>query len=239
MDHICREYLPRTSAASTVGAEIAKLYEREYGVRPQVVRNAAPFHDLEPTRVSDDVIRLVHTGAANYGRNIEAMIDATIRAGERYTLDLYLVPAADGGAYLKTLKEAAGGNPRVTFHDPVKPHEIPDTINEYDVGIFWIPPFSTNARLTLPNKIFDFIQGRLAVAVGPSIEMVKVVNDYGIGVVSEDYTVESIIETLASITLDQVRAWKSATNRAAHELSFEREAQTIQSMVRGALEPTA
>lgn len=239
MDHICREYLPRTSAASTVGAEIAKLYECEYGVRPQVVRNAAPFHDLEPTRVSDDVIRLVHTGAANYGRNIEAMIEATIRAGERYTLDLYLVPAADGGAYLKTLKEAAGGNPRVTFHDPVKPHEIPDTINEYDVGIFWIPPFSTNARLTLPNKIFDFIQGRLAVAVGPSIEMVKVVNDYGIGVVSEDYTVESIIETLASITPDQVRAWKSATNRAAHELSFEREAQTIQSIVRGALEPTA
>lgn len=236
MDHICREYLPRTAGASTVGEEIAKLYDQEYGVRPVVVRNAAPFHDLAPNEVDDAVIRLVHTGAANYGRNIEAMIEATIRAGDRFTLDLYLVPAADGGAYLKTLKEAAGNNPRITFHDPVKPHEIPETINEYDVGIFWIPPFSTNARLTLPNKIFDFIQGRLAVAVGPSVEMVKVVTDYGVGVVSDDYTVESIVDTLSALTPETVNAMKSATNRAAEELSFEREAEKVKQLVTSALD---
>lgn len=234
MDHICRKYLPRTAAASTVGGEIAKLYEREYGVLPKVVRNAAQYHDLQPSPVDDRVIRLVHTGAANYGRNIEAMIEATIRAGEKFTLDLYLVPAADGGAYLNTLKDAAGGNPRITFHDPVKPHEIPETISQYDVGIFWIPPFSTNARLTLPNKIFDFIQARLAVAVGPTIEMAKVVEKYDIGVVSEDYSVESITATLKSMTPEDVRAWKSATNRAAQELNFANEARTIQSMVLGA-----
>lgn len=227
MEHICRKYLPQTAAATTVGTEIAKLYESQYGVRPRLLMNAAPYADLQPTPVTDGVIRLVHSGGAVFGRNIEAMIEATIQAGPRFTLDLYLVPAGDGGAYLAKLREVAGGNPRIRFHDPVKPFELPATLNAYDVGVFWIPPTHTNARLTLPNKLFDFVQARLAVAIGPTVEMVNVVNEYGLGVVSEDFSVPSIVAALQSLTPQAITSYKQAAATAADPLSFESQSKVI------------
>lgn len=227
MEHICRKYLPQTAAATTVGTEIAKLYESHYGVRPRLLMNAAPYADLQPTPVPDGVIRLVHSGGAVFGRNIEAMIEATIQAGPRFTLDLYLVPAGDGGAYLAKLREVAGDNPRIRFHDPVKPFELPATLNAYDVGVFWIPPTHTNARLTLPNKLFDFVQARLAVAIGPTVEMVNVVNEYGLGVVSDDFSVPSIVAALHSLTPQAITSYKQAAAAAADPLSFESQSKII------------
>lgn len=236
MDYLCRKYLPLCQVTSTVGGAIASLYHERYQIKtPRLVRNAAAFADLKPSDTAEDKIRLVHSGGATFGRNIEAMIQATIEAGDRFSLDLYLVPANDGGAYLKKLHEVAQGNPRITFHDPVKPHEIPGTINQYDVGIFWIPPFNTNARLTLPNKIFDFVQGRLAVAVGPTEEMVRLINDYDLGVVSDDFSVESIVSTLSSLTPAAIREWKNNSHAAAPELCFENEAEVIRDIMTSAL----
>lgn len=241
MEHICRKYLPQTAAATTVGTEIAKLYETHYGVRPRLLMNAAPYADLQPTPVPDGVIRLVHSGGAVFGRNIEAMIEATIQAGSRFTLDLYLVPAGDGGAYLAKLREVAGGNPRIRFHDPVKPFELPATLNAYDVGVFWIPPTHTNARLTLPNKLFDFVQARLAVAIGPTVEMVNVVNEYGLGVVSEDFSVPSIVAALQSLTPQAITSYKQAAATAADPLSFQSQSKVIDEILDAFLQtpPTA
>lgn len=233
MDHICRKYLPRTSASTTVGNRIALLYEERYGIRPRLLRNAAPFHDLEPSPLpTDGTIRLVHSGAAVYGRDLETTISAVIKADDRFTLDLFLVPANDGGAYLVKLKEAAHGSPRITFHDPVPPDQLPETLQKYDVGVFWIPPFNTNARLTLPNKLFDYIQARVAVAVGPSVEMSDIVEHYKLGTVSEDFTEESLVRSLNRMTAETVSVWKQGAAKAARDLSFENESRTISEIIR-------
>jgi hypothetical protein len=237
MDHICREYLPRCAAVTTVAASIADLYLERYGVAPRLVRNAAPYADLEPSALREDgAIRLVHSGGAVAGRNIETMIDAVKAAAPHLTLDLYLVPGNDGGSYLRALHRRAHGCARITFHDPVAPAELARTLNEYDVGIYWIPPYSTNARLALPNKIFDFIQARLAVAAGPTLEMARIINGFDIGVVTEDFEPDSIVAALNALTPAEVAACKSRCARAAHELSFEHEASTIREIV-GELAP--
>ncbi|RAX22895.1 MULTISPECIES: glycosyltransferase [unclassified Actinomyces] len=240
MDHICRTYLPRCAAVTTVGAEIADLYQQHYGVSPRLVRNAAPYADLSPSPMSSDgSLRLVHSGGAVAGRNIEAMIDAVKQLGDRFTLDLYLVPGGDNGAYLSALKKRASGCDRVIFHEPVTPNELPATLNQYDVGVYWIPPFNTNARLALPNKIFDFIQARLAVAVGPAVEMARVVDSYGIGVISGGNDLSDIVATLSTLTPDAVSRYKQATDLAAQELSFEHEKQVVHTIVRELTSPVA
>lgn len=223
MVHLCRRYLPRAAAVTTVGGRIAQLYERHFGVRPDVMRNAAPFADLEPTAVDDGRVRLVHSGGAVHGRNLELMIDAMRSLDERFTLDLFLVPAADGGRYLGELRDRAAGDPRIRFRDPVPPGDLPLTLNAYDVGVFWIPPVHTNARLTLPNKLFDYVQGRLAVAIGPTIEMVDVVREHGLGVVADDFTVDACVRSLAGLSAPQIRQYKSRAHAAARELSFDRD----------------
>ena len=224
MDHLCRTYLPRSAAATTVAGSIADLYAERYGVRPEVMRNAAPWADLSPTAVDAATIRLVHSGGAIPGRNLEAMIDVVLALGEGYSLDLYLVPGGDGGRYLRALQERAAKHPGITFHEPVAPHELPATLNHYDVGVFWIPPFNTNAAHTLPNKLFDFVQARLAVAVGPTPEMARVVTGHGLGVVAENFSVEAATRSLATLSREEITAFKAATDAASRELSFTAEA---------------
>lgn len=232
MDHVCRRYLPQCATVTTIGQEIADLYHTHYSVKPRLVRSAAAFADLTPSPVSDDgPLELVHSGGAVPGRNIEGMISAVIAAGDNYTLDLFLVPANDGGKYLASLHEAAAGCERIRFHDPVPPAALPATLNKYDVGIFWIPPFNTNARLTLPNKFFDFVQARLAIAVGPTIEMQRIIEQYELGVVSDDYSQDSIVKTLHCLTPTRVRQMKAAVDGVAKQLSFENEAKTIHAII--------
>lgn len=236
MTYICKNYLPKCQAVSTVGQEIVKLYEKNFGVRPILIRNAAPFADLTPSQnPSEGPIRLVHSGGAVAGRNIENMIAAVKAAGERFTLDLYLVPGNDKGKYLTQLKEQAKDCPRIKFNPPVVPAELPATLNQYDVGIYWIPPYSINAELALPNKIFDFIQARLAIAVGPTKEMANIVDEFQVGVVSSGFSNENIVETLHSLDRDQIIGFKQNTNTAAQNLCFEKEAKNIKQIMENLL----
>lgn len=237
MVHLCRTYLPLAAAVTTVGAEIADLYQRDFGVRASVMRNAAPFADLQPAPLEPDRIRLVHSGGAVHGRSLELMIDAMGSLDDRFSLDLYLVPASPG--YRERLRERAGDDPRIVFHEPVPPADLPRTLNAYDVGVFWIPPVHTNARLTLPNKLFDFVQGRLAVAIGPTLEMERVVSEYGLGVVSEDFTLDSCVASIAALTPAQVAAFKQRAHEAARDLSFEHERTAAVAMLRAVLAGSA
>ncbi|MDO5049504.1 MAG: hypothetical protein Q4D87_06455 [Actinomycetaceae bacterium] len=232
MEHICKKYLPKTTAATTVGSEIAKLYEKHFGVLPELMRNTPNFVELEPSETPDDRIRMVHSGGAVFGRNLEATIDVAKSLQDRFSLDLYLIPANDGGKYLKELRERAEGAPNVTFHDPVSPDQLPVTLNQYDLGVFWIPPFNTNARLTLPNKLFDFIQARLALAVGPTIEMVRVLNEYETGIVADSFEHEDIVESLKNLTSEDIRRMKQNSVKAARDLNFQKESEVARGIMR-------
>lgn len=236
MVHACKKYLPRTTATTTVGGEIAKLYEQHFGISPKLMRNAPNFVELSPSPTDSDRIRLVHSGGAVFGRNLEALIDVAKELEDKVTLDLYLVPANDGGKYMAELKARAEGTTNVTFHDPVAPSELPATLNQYDVGAYWIPPYNTNARLALPNKLFDFIQARLALAVGPTLEMVNIVNEYDIGVVSGSFELDDIVKSVASLDHDKVREFKSRCDQAARDLNFEKEAEVAREILRDFLD---
>lgn len=236
MVYLCSRYLPRAALVTTVGDAIAQLYGDRFNVSAHVMRNAGPRRTLVPSPVEENRIRLVHSGAAIHGRRLELMIEAMRLLDNRFSLDLYLMPGGDGGAYLRRLRSLADDDARITFHDPVTPDDLPRTLNAYDVGVFWIPPTHTNARLTLPNKLFDYIQARLLVAVGPSPEMTPLVHKFELGVVSEGFSAEECARSLQSLDSETVRAAKLSADAAADHLSFEGEAGRVVTTIRAILD---
>lgn len=225
MAHNCATYLPRSAAVTTVCDALASRYDATYGVHTSVVRNAGPWVDLEPSAVDDGVIRLVHSGGAQAGRYIDLLIRATLALGARFTLDLFLVPGGDGGRHLTYLRELAAGSAQVRFREPVAPAELPFAMNACDVGVFCMPPININARYALPNKFFDFVQARLAVAVGPAEEMARLTTELGLGPVSADFSEAAFTEALAGLDAAAVRQYKAAAHASAKELSSERDEQ--------------
>lgn len=218
-----KEVAPKIAASTSVGQGIIDEYERVYGFRGDLAINATPWHDLEPLPVGDP-IRLVHSGLPAPARKLEVMIDAVLATRTNVTLDLFLMQ--NNRAYLDELKQRAGGDPRIVFRDPVPYTELVPTLHGYDVGLSLIAPTTFNLEWCLPNKFFDFVQARLGVIIGPSPEMVRFVERYGFGAVSDDFTAEALTRVLDSLTPELVAEWKAASHAHADELSGERQAVT-------------
>jgi hypothetical protein len=224
--YLCKKYLPMVDEMITVGTGLAHEYAAHYPVKPIVVTNANYYAHLTPKPVDDKNIKLIHHGAANPSRQLEIMIDMMNYLDVRFTLDLMLLTPSIANkktrSYLDSLKHQIKDNPRIKILPPVKSAEVVNFIHHYDVGIFLLPPINFNYANTLPNKLFDYIQARLAIAIGPTPEMASLVNQYDLGVVSEDFTSVSLARKINALSSERINYFKAQANKAAVELSAEK-----------------
>ncbi|MGW8484257.1 hypothetical protein ACWGJP_14085 [Microbacterium sp. NPDC055903] len=220
MRWVCATYLPVVDGSTTVNDSIADMYLREFGVRPAVVRNAIAHRpDLEPQPLDPERIRLVHSGGAVAGRNIEALIDAVDKLGTGYSLDLYLIPGRQRDTYWAGLQDRINRSPRTTLHPPVPPAELPDVLNGYDLGVFSLPPLTPNHRLMLPNKFFDFVQARLGIVFSTAVETDRLIREYQLGAVAEGFGADDIERAIRRLSRADVAKAKAAADAAASQLS--------------------
>lgn len=222
---LCETYLSHVDAMLTVCEGLANRYQQVFGITPKIVINAPVFQVLDPSEIDGDQIRLIHHGGAIPGRHLETMIDMMHLLDERFTLDFMLVPSNLN--YLGKLKKLAAGNKRIRFLKPAPMPEISKTINQYDLGVYILKPNNFNNLHALPNKIFEFIQARLGVAIGPSLEMAKVVNAYKVGVVANDFTPMALANKLNALTRSDIVEFKNNAHAAANELCFEKNADIL------------
>ncbi|WP_309617614.1 hypothetical protein [Salinibacterium sp.] len=217
MEYLCKKYLPRVAALTSVSAGLAALYGDRYGVNYEIVRNAADLSDLAPTPVDPNIIRLVHSGTADAERNIVELIEATNRLGDRFSLDLYLLEVP--GGHLDVIRKLATNSPRVTVHDPVPPAALPTVLNQYDLGVFLYPLKTLSHLYHLPNKLFDFVQARLGLVFSPAPEIDAHIAEYGLGLITAGTTADALVDALRELSVEDVKGFKAAANRAARALS--------------------
>ncbi|MFM7086936.1 MAG: hypothetical protein ACKOXO_08110 [Cyanobium sp.] len=136
---------------------------------------------------------------------------------ERFSLTLMLV-APPRSAYLRKLRRLAAMQGRTEVVPPVSFEAIVPTLNAYDIGVSLLPPVTINQKLALPNKLFEFIQARLAVATSPNPAMADLVDRHRVGVVSEAYTPAALAAVLNRLTADQIDAMKQSSHVAADRL---------------------
>lgn len=231
--YLCARYLQKARTMTTVCKGIANEYEKEYGVRVGVVLNVPDYQELTPSVVEAGRIRLIHHGAAIPSRNLEVMIDMFAHLDNRFSLDFMLVPS--NRTYLDSLIKRAACYPSIRFVNPVPMNKIVEAINNYDVGVYILPPSSFNNEHALPNKLFEFIQARLGIAIGPSPEMAQIVVNHRLGVVAKSFSAVDLADSLNKLTMDDVRVLKSRAANAAREFCFESNAEKIRGLARETL----
>ena len=183
-------YLPRCNYISSVSEWGAMQYRERYRSVPTItIRNVARYEELQPSRITSN-LRLVHVGLAGKERQLEKMIDCMLRLDESYTLDFYLVASSEAQEkYIDELKQRTmelGLEERVVFHEAVHSERLIVELQAYDIGVFYLDPIVQNHVYALPNKLFEYIQARLAVVTTPLLSMKETIEEYQIGSVSKE-----------------------------------------------------
>lgn len=232
---ICSTQVSRADRIITVGAGIAAEYKRNFGFVADVIVNATPFAELSPAEVGTP-IRLVHSGIAAPARKLEIMLEGLCATGLPITLDLLLVEP-EGSTYIQELQDLVGDDPRVRFLPAVPYEQLVETLNQYDVGVSIIAPTTFNHEWSLPNKFFDYVQARLGVIVGPSPEMTRYVEDFGLGAITGGFEPADFAALLTKLNVEEVASWKHASGVHAMELSGERQMELLRNIVAQMLVP--
>lgn len=234
MRWLCKEYLPAVNSVTTVSAAIARQYTKDYGIDVGVATNAAPFHDL-PVKPVGETIKMIYSGAGQRFRKLENVLMAMKGLPANIHLDMIAVP--NEPAYVDELREMASQLDNVTMIEPVPYTELVATMAQYDICITFLPPTNFNQANALPNKFFEAVQARLGIVTGPSPDMADTLRHYGLGVVTDDFTVESLNKTLAGLEPREIERWKAAADAAAQDLSSATQMRTwevaIDAMVAG------
>lgn len=229
--HICREYIPRITVGTTVCQAIAETYEREYGKKFEVITNAAEFEDLQPSPTNTDKIRLIYHGGVSHSRQSHKQIEMMRFLDDSFELSLMILGPPK---YVEKLKKMAQSYKNVKFLPPVGTNEIAAFTNQFDAGIYSLPPTNFNNKYALPNKFFEFIQARLAVVIAPSPEMARIVREYDLGLVAEDFSPESMAAVIKTLTPEKIDRFKAQANKHAYELSAEKNRERLLRLIESA-----
>ena len=218
---------------STVCPSLAKMYEDYFHFesnKVHVITNAPDFEsDLIPQVVGDKV-KIIHHGCALKERQIEKMIDMMAYLPEdKY--ELYFMLVLGDKEYYEKLVQRASKYQNIHFLTPVPFAQIPSFTNQFDVGLFILNNDLINYKYALPNKFFEFVQARLAIAIGDSYEMKQYVKKYDLGIAADDNTPEALAEKFIKLTKEDIMKYKQNAHMYARELSAEPNITELKSMI--------
>lgn len=209
--YLCKTYFKDIDIASTVCPSIQALYKDKFQLDCDLVTNAKEKYETTIQKTNPTKIKMVHHGAGLPKRNLEAMIEMMEFMDERFELDFYLTQPYP--QYIIKLKKMCDSRTRIM--DPVSYLDIMLTVSKYDIGVFLLPPKNINYQYALPNKFFEYMQARLAIAIGPTPDMQALVEQYNCGVVSEDFSPESLAKIINSLSVSEIDNYKRGSDYAA------------------------
>lgn len=217
---IAKKYIHKCDYLITVCESIKEIYEKEYNIKADFIHNTAGYFKITPSAVDPKHIKMIHHGLASTSRKLELMISLMNYLDNRFTLTIILqTNSIINDLYIKKLKRLAGDNPRIVFREMVEYDEVVNMGNEYDIGLFIMPPTTTNEIFSLGHKVFQYIQSRLMLVISPLPEMKKIVDKYNLGIYQEDYNIRKLAEKMRRLTAEDIYYYKCQADKHAADLS--------------------
>jgi glycosyltransferase involved in cell wall biosynthesis len=226
---------PKLKDVITVSQSIVEQYEKEYGIRPHLVRNIPPkaTPPVTESRTSlnlpeDKAIIILQGNGLNEGRGGEELIEAMPWVDKKAVLLI-----VGNGTVIPQLKERVKQlqlEDRVTFVPRVTPEKLFNYTYLSDIGIALDRDLSLNLRFSLPNKLFEYIKAGTPIVASNLIERARIIRQYGVGMIVEDFQPQSVADVINKLLGDQqlYEEMKANCRVAADELCWENEEKVLE-----------
>ena len=218
-----------------VEQHLCDLWYRFSGCDFQLLPNSSAFTPApKSTNAISKPIRVLHHGVAHPSRRIELMVEAIALAGPSFS-GTFLLTGSDT-SYLRCLQELAQPS-GCEILQPIPQNELISFGATFDLAILSIYPSNLNYANCLPNKLFQFIQSRLPIVCGPTPSIAKIVREYQIGVVADDFSPSALAAALQSLTPTRLENIRVNLDFAARQLCWDRDQHLLIDAVESVLNP--
>jgi glycosyltransferase involved in cell wall biosynthesis len=196
---IAQHTVPRFPVGYTIGESYAGDFEKRYGVRYQVVRNATI---LRPVTIPPKKERYVlYQGAVNVGRCFEQLIPAMKQVNAR------LIICGEGNFYAEAMALAKkhGLEDKVIFKGYVPPAQLVEYTMQAYIGITLFEDTSLSNRLSMANRFFDYMHSGVPQLCNRYPEYERVNSQFEVGTLIDDTTPDAIAAALNSMLENDTR----------------------------------
>ena len=194
---------PKLKTIYTVNNSIAKLYADKYQKEIKVVRNISPtwepnnLKSKQELGIQENKKLIILQGA---GINIDRGAEEAVQA-MKLVENTVLMIVGDGDVVFQ-LKAYVIDNQlvdKVLFFDKRPYNEMMNFTYYADLGLTLDKSTNINYRYSLPNKVFDYIQAETPIIGTNLIEISKILSEYGVGEIIEEFTPENLALLINSL----------------------------------------
>lgn len=239
--------LPYCAKVITTSPLYAKEIRRSYNcLEVSLIRNFPVYRSVPKSNrlrehfgLSPDVRIALYQGYIQPDRGM----DRLVRAAPYLEPDIVVVMMGKGDnatlLQLESLIASEEVADRVKIMLPVPYEELLDWTASADIGLTILPPdYSQSIRMTLPNKLFEYLMAGLPVLTSPLDAIVEVIKTYDVGQIVSSLAPEDVGAGINVMLSDQValaRMSRNALEAARHEFHWEKESQQLIGLYRDIL----
>jgi glycosyltransferase involved in cell wall biosynthesis len=235
------KYLPLTSYLTAASPLIAEAYQQLFNRQVTSILNVFPHADIPIKAPSAQNLRLCwFSQTIGPNRGLETMIAAIGKLGSK-SVELNLLGECSEEYKLELIKLANLadlGSDQLIFHATISPDDLIKFAAQFDIGLASEPGFSTNNNIALSNKIFTYLQARLAILASDTMAQASLIGQHPtLGVLYTKNDPQSLALHLSSF-LDTERLFKAKKNSAelAETFNWEKESLKFKRIVNQALQ---
>lgn len=187
---------------------ILKAYEKDYAIKRDkclVISNATnlKYKGKEKNQylkkhygIKKNEILFIYIGIFSKARKILQLLEIFKKNAKKHVVFIGY------GDLVSEIRESSENFNNIHMQDPIEPNLITDYISAADVGLSLLED-NLNHRLTMPNKIFQYLNSNIPVIVNTNVECINIVKEFDCGwiVNNEISKIKTLIE---NITLDDI-----------------------------------
>jgi glycosyltransferase involved in cell wall biosynthesis len=231
--------LPRCAGIITVSSPIAQEICNRYHVpKVSVVRNILPYRAVQKSDrlrqhlgLPPNVRIALYQGNLQADRGLDRLIPATTYLERDIVIVLMGVAVGTTASELEALIASEAVADRIKILPPVPYSELLNWTASADIGLIVNPPeYSLSVRMSLPNKLFEYLMAGLPVLASPLEAVADTIRTYDVGRVVPSFTPKDIGMTINSMLADPValaRMRCNAQDAVKQDLCWEKEKRQL------------
>jgi glycosyltransferase involved in cell wall biosynthesis len=125
------------------------------------------------------------------------------------------------------IKEYATKQSNIYFMPSVAPEVVVSYTASADVGLAFIENASLSYYYSLPNKFFEYIHADLAIISWPLYEIKQIIEKENIGVITDDFTIESIEKVLQNLNKNKIEQYKKNVKNLKNQYNWQQQEKVL------------